>query len=549
MSDGDSTATLNNVRVFLASPGGVEDERASVRRIAGEFSVPLRRFGWQVEVLGWEDRGPASGRAQADINADVERCDVFVGIVWDRWGTPTGQHTSGFAEEWHLALARWQADGKPELWLCFKDIDADRLKAPDGQLQEVLAFKDRVQREEIVFYEQFRSPADLEVSIRRELLAYLLKRTGLSRQAVGHVAVDWQAALAHEPIALLRDGAERERLAGELVDTEPQRAAGMFVELAAEVEQLGFANVGENLRDRAASALDHAGRHDEALVIWRRLLTAAVESGHPLDVLSAARRLRTHLPPERHWEALAWMGCVDWPDRPDDAVRHLREALAVTPATDANSVVRRLWRRIMWDVSLASGAAEDVVHDAQAVTEHAPQDFDDDLKLLRAEALSATGHADAEAAWQVLRSQALELANGDPRRAARISARWGVHLAHAGDLTGAEEAFVRAATLWGRMPGYEEEAAACFFSAQTAGSLAGEWVPRGWSWRPLAARLRGSADTLSARARTREQAGLAAHVDREWNDARRHLSLALAVHRAGGHLGAVRRVTRMLGDV
>jgi hypothetical protein len=59
-----SAHPLNNVRLFLASPGGVEDERNAVHRLTEELNVPIRRHGWQVEVLGWEDRGPATGRAQ-----------------------------------------------------------------------------------------------------------------------------------------------------------------------------------------------------------------------------------------------------------------------------------------------------------------------------------------------------------------------------------------------------------------------------------------------------------------------------------------------------
>jgi hypothetical protein len=139
-----SAHQLNNVRLFLASPGGVEDERNAVHRLTDELNGALRRHGWQVEVLGWEDRAPARGRAQDNINPDVARCDIFLGIVWDRWGTPTGEQSSGFAEEWHLAKARWQSTGKPELWLCFKEID-DELRAKSGSPRR-LVVKGRPER-------------------------------------------------------------------------------------------------------------------------------------------------------------------------------------------------------------------------------------------------------------------------------------------------------------------------------------------------------------------------------------------------------------------
>src|SRR5690242_4556278 len=97
---------LHSLRLFVASPGGVDAEREAVRAIAAEFNAAMRSHGWLLEVLGWEDRGPVGGRAQADINADVRRCDVFVGVLYDRWGTPTGTFESGFEEEWSIALHR-----------------------------------------------------------------------------------------------------------------------------------------------------------------------------------------------------------------------------------------------------------------------------------------------------------------------------------------------------------------------------------------------------------------------------------------------------------
>ncbi|MGH8586194.1 MAG: hypothetical protein ACREWE_08455 [Gammaproteobacteria bacterium] len=45
------------------------------------MNVALRGHGSEIVVLGWEDRGPRAGRPQADINADVRLCDVFLGIL------------------------------------------------------------------------------------------------------------------------------------------------------------------------------------------------------------------------------------------------------------------------------------------------------------------------------------------------------------------------------------------------------------------------------------------------------------------------------------
>ena len=49
-----------------------------MRAIVEELNGALLPHGWQIVPLGWEQRGPAAGRAQADINVDARTCDVFL---------------------------------------------------------------------------------------------------------------------------------------------------------------------------------------------------------------------------------------------------------------------------------------------------------------------------------------------------------------------------------------------------------------------------------------------------------------------------------------
>lgn len=536
---------LRNLRLFLASPGGVDQERAATKRVADQLNVPFGRVGWHVEVLRWEDRGPASGRAQADINPDVDRCHVFLGIVWDRWGTPTGDHTSGFAEEWTRARDRWRETRAPELWIFLKEVDPEREAAPDDQLVQVLAFRSEIEAEELAFYKTFRSPADFEVALRNRLLDELLKRSGVGREALGAIPVDWSAALEHEPVALLRDGQERDRLATEQTQTDPARAATILAELGEELEASGFSDLADSYRERAAGALEAAGRDDDALALRRSLLIKAVERGWPVDVEFAARGLSERLAPEQQWEAEAWLACVDWPLNPAAAAQTLQHALDSPTASPVPELATRLWRRTLWELWLASGEAPKVLADSSPIA--LPDD--EDLALLRADALAATDDPAAGAAWQVLRDSALGTADDDPARAARIWARWACHLVSRARITEAEEAFTRASILWARGEGYEEESAECFFSAQAAGRLGGEFIPRGWSWRARAAAQRGAGRGPSALADSRERAGIAAHLDGQHKDARRLLALGIAIHRRAGHLRGTLALTETLARV
>ena len=85
-----SGETKTLVRVFLGSPGDLDDERAAIRQAVEELnattSYPL---GYRIEVMGWEDGNAGYGRAQERINKDLETCEVFIGLMWKKWGTPT----------------------------------------------------------------------------------------------------------------------------------------------------------------------------------------------------------------------------------------------------------------------------------------------------------------------------------------------------------------------------------------------------------------------------------------------------------------------------
>jgi hypothetical protein len=544
--------SIRNLRLFLASPGGVETERKAVRRLVEELNAPFRRHGWQIEVLGWEDRGPASGRAQARINPDVDRCDIFLAIIWDRWGTPTGGHSSGFAEEWDRARRRWEAEGSPELWLCFKDIDN---KQPGdevaGQLAQVMQFRESVESDEVAFYKPFHSPAELELAIRRELIDELLDRSGLAAEAVGSIAVDWSSALAHEPVALVREGLERERLAEELAETDPDKAVVIFSELAIELEDLGFTTVAERCRKRAAGILNAAGRGAEALALWRTILLASLESSHPIDFEFEARGLGDQLAPEGQWEASAWSACVEWPLERETSVAALREALGSPESDQLDPGVIRVWRRTLWELWVEAGEHWRICSEAEDLEDAIAIEADDELALLWAEALSAEARSEAGALfWLRIRGRALELAEREPERAARLTARLAVQETYEGRWPEAEESFIRAASILARTEGTEEESAEYFFSAQTVARLRGEIFSfKGWEWRPMAASLRSARETPMSRANRFEQAGMAAQVAGEHQAAERELALGLAIHRRAGHLRGTLALTRALAQV
>lgn len=170
-------STQHVLRVFIASPGDVVEERHAARQVVDNLNDVLHgHLGWHVQLLGWEDTLPGCGRPQGIINKDVDTCDLFLGVVWQRWGSPTGRYSSGFEEEFKRALRRHRKMGAPEIWLSFRAVDSDRIKDPGDQLKRVLAFRqDQIKSRDVLFKEH-ADKDEWATNLYKWLLTYILDR-------------------------------------------------------------------------------------------------------------------------------------------------------------------------------------------------------------------------------------------------------------------------------------------------------------------------------------------------------------------------------------
>ncbi len=164
------------LRVFIASPGDLGEERRLFRDIVDEVNrSKANGMGTQLEPLGWEDTLPGYGRPQELINEDVKKCDLMIMLLWKRWGTPTGEYSSGFEEEYELAKRLLEEEGKPEIMLYFRKIPDNMLADPGEQLQQVLKFKEKIESERKFLYKSYEDENRWE-SIFREHLSKWLDR-------------------------------------------------------------------------------------------------------------------------------------------------------------------------------------------------------------------------------------------------------------------------------------------------------------------------------------------------------------------------------------
>lgn len=205
------------LNVFIGSPGDLQDERETTRQVIDRVNRHLaRNLGVSVELRGWEDTLPGHARPQELINRDIEDCDLFLGLVWKRWGTPTGEYSSGFEEEFRLAESLIEAKKISEVWLFFKDIDASLLEDPGEQVQQVLRFKRQVAKERRFLYKQFASTADWSDLLYDSLADYLTRLPSESES--GGAVAEYKGA-PRPPIGeSVEEFAELTNLAQQLTD-------------------------------------------------------------------------------------------------------------------------------------------------------------------------------------------------------------------------------------------------------------------------------------------------------------------------------------------
>lgn len=170
-------STRRIIRVFLASPGDLQEERKAIRNVVVEFNETWAdELGYQVELVGWEETVAGFGRPQHLINQDLDRCDLFLGMIWKRWGTPPdhdGDFSSGFEEEFQRSMIRRQETESPEISLFFKQIPQEFMVDPGSDLNKVLGFRDRIIASKQILFQNFSTMRDIETLVRKSITNYV----------------------------------------------------------------------------------------------------------------------------------------------------------------------------------------------------------------------------------------------------------------------------------------------------------------------------------------------------------------------------------------
>jgi len=159
--------------VLVSSPSDVVPERNAVREVITEWNATwARERGLRLNLLTWEtDTFPGVGDdAQDVINKQIgDDYDIFIGILWGRFGTPTKKASSGTSEEFERAYRRYQKGHEGiAIMFYFKDEPIRPSEIDPKQLVKVEEFKKSLSSMGAL-YHQFQSTDEFERLLRIHL--------------------------------------------------------------------------------------------------------------------------------------------------------------------------------------------------------------------------------------------------------------------------------------------------------------------------------------------------------------------------------------------
>jgi Domain of unknown function (DUF4062) len=235
---------VDPIKIFVASPGDVAMERNSLARVVEDINLTLTSIapekGLSLELLRWETRvQPAmGGGAQSVIDIQIGTYDVFVGVMWKRFGTPTGDSSSGTEHEFRLAYDRWQKKGKPEMMFYFCQAPFPPPSSEEwSQFKQVADFRDELSRKGLIWeYPTHDSFGDI---VRGHLVSVLGRMLSQSTppkataEVIGRQALIGEGSNVREEVAALARNFEDIRFHTPWSDERTRKLEGIYTEMRA----------------------------------------------------------------------------------------------------------------------------------------------------------------------------------------------------------------------------------------------------------------------------------------------------------------------------
>jgi hypothetical protein len=292
------------ISVFVASPGDVPREREAFFQVIQDLNAS--NSDSQFEALAWEGLPASSGtRPQALINAMVDRCDVFVLMMFRAWGQPASDSpiaSSYTEEEFKRAAARFNRTQVPEIFCFFKQVELEALADPGPQLKQVLRFRQSIENSHQVLYRAFAAADDFAVDLKDHLLKYADGSLPTPRsprrqillsvpEETGSTPDDWKTADVLTRQAVL--AAREDRM---------DEATFLFAAVSQQTTDTRLLSVAEEFFRQRGEEITALAVADKRIVLTRDRRRAALEyiAAAPSLAHEVAENALRRLPPESH---------------------------------------------------------------------------------------------------------------------------------------------------------------------------------------------------------------------------------------------------------
>ena len=188
---------MRYIYIFLASSNDMKKHREGVQKTIDELNevimpklnVSLRLFRWEKNI------SPQMGRPQDIIfkQSDFSKIDIFIGILGNRFGTPTGglddegqPYGSGTEEEYTVAYKMFIETGKPHIMIFKSDAP---LKPGTFDIEQYKMVQDflynfNAEKSHPGLYCSFKTINGFLSLLRSSLLRYILDTTGQEKKTI-----------------------------------------------------------------------------------------------------------------------------------------------------------------------------------------------------------------------------------------------------------------------------------------------------------------------------------------------------------------------------
>lgn len=214
-----------HILIFLAYISDVEPEVNAAKEIVESINRAHESLGIELDLRTWKDVPEEFGNPQEKINRTlVENCDVFIGLIWKKWGTPTGQSDCGFREEFKLAERRYNQAKQPTILLYAKAVNEQAIDDEEKEdFSRIKEFKNEIINEHKGFLIEFDIIDKWKEIIRERLTKYVVDKYVSTPETIAEPQKSQVVSPVerHEVIEKVKTPKEIQELINDLAEYKP----------------------------------------------------------------------------------------------------------------------------------------------------------------------------------------------------------------------------------------------------------------------------------------------------------------------------------------